>query len=371
MSAPGAGRAHGAPRAQAARRAAHGLLVLAAGALVCACADEEALTEPPPTLDGLVLDTLFEVGDQVGAIGPTFGGIWDVEAAPDGRFAVLDLEAPAVHVFDAAGALLGSITATGLDEGALDRPSGLSWARNGELLVWDPGSSWISRFRVGSDGVTFADRSRAFAFGETGFCASGDHTYLSYWQDDDNIVHEIGAEGPVRSFGPAPHVVGVDSLGPELQEIAIEELTPSALLCTPIGVLDVSFMQSGIRLHDWEGAQRWGRELDDFTPVVAYTPDGMGLGRMFDAVQGSHLLRSVVPWGQSLALVQHELRTQEIPDEGEIEVFESRLIRLDDGAEVGRSRSLPLVLSAQGNHLYLVQRDPSPQVIVVEATSGM
>jgi hypothetical protein len=339
---------------------------LVTAVMVVACGGD-APAEPPATLDGLALDTLFEVGGGSGGV--SFGGIWDVEAAPDGRFAVLDLEAPAVHVYDAAGALIGSVEEVGLEEGSLDRPSGLAWAGAGELLVWDPGSSWITRFSVTDAAVDFAERWRAFAFGETGFCSSGGRTYLSYWQDGD-VVHEIGAEGPVRSFGPAPSVVGVDSLGPELQEIAIEELTPSALLCTDAGVLDVSFMQSQIRFHDRDGAPLWTHELADFTPVVVYTPDGMGLGRSFDAVQGSHLLRSVVPWGGSLALVQHELRTREIPDEGEIEVFESRLIRLDDGVETARTRSLPLVLAAQGTRLYLVVRDPLPKVIVVEASAS-
>jgi hypothetical protein len=338
--------------------------LVSAGIVACG---GEAPAEPPATLDGLALDTLFEVGGGSGGV--SFGGIWDVEAAPDGRFAVLDLEAPAVHVYDDAGGLIGSVTEVGLDEGSLDRPSGLAWAGVGDLLVWDPGSSWITRFTVGDASVEFAERWRAFAFGETGFCSSGGRTYLSYWQDGD-VVHEIGAEGPVRSFGPAPAVVGVDSLGPELQEIAIEELTPSALLCTDAGVLDVSFMQSQIRFHDRDGALQWAHELDGFTPVVVYTPDGMGLGRRFDATQGSHLLRSVVPWGGSLALVQHELRTQEIPDEGEIEVFESRLVRLDDGVETARTRSLPLVLSAEGTRLYLVVRDPTPRVIVVEASAS-
>ena len=340
-------------------------VVLSAAGILAACG-EDAPVEPPATLEGLVLDTLFEVGAGTGGV--TFGGIWDVEAAPDGRFAVLDLEAPAVHVFDAAGALLGSVDESGLDEGSLDRPSGLAWSGR-DLLVWDPGSSWITRFTLGASGVEFADRSRAFAFGETGFCSFGGRTYLSYWQDGE-VVHEIGTEGPVRSFGPAPKVVGVDSLGAELQEIAIEELTPSALLCTDAGVLDVSFMQSGIRLHDQDGTPLWSRELEDYTPIVAYTPDGMGLGRRFDASRGSHLLRSVVPWGASFALVQHELRTQEIPDEGEVEVFESRLIRLEDGAETARTRSLPLILSAQGTRLYLATPGPSPTVLVVEASTG-
>lgn len=328
----------------------------------------DALVAPPATLQGVTLDTVFTIGTEAGEPWQTFGGIWDVEAAPDGHFAVLDLEAPAVHVYDEGGAHVGTIDAVGLDEGALDRPNGLAWAGANDLLVWDPGSSWISRFAVGSSSVAFVDRSRAFAFGETGFCASGDRTYLSYWQDG-NVVHEIGAEGIARSFGAAPTVAGVETLGPELQEIAIEELTPSGLLCTTSGVLDVSFMQSTLRLHDADGVEVWAREFSDFTPIVTYTPDGMGLGRAFDENEGSHLLRSVVAWGDDLALVQHELRTREVPEEGEIEVFESRLIRLSDGVEVDRTRDLPLILAAQGTRLYTVQKSPIPRVIVVEVVT--
>jgi hypothetical protein len=329
-----------------------------------ACGDG-APSEPPATLEGLAFSTLFEIGAAEGEAWEAFGGIWDVEVAPDYRLAVLDLEAPAVHVFDASGAHIGSVEATGLDEGALDRPSGIAWSGAGQLLVWDPGSSWIQRFTVSGTGVEFATRFRAFAFGETGFCSNGTRTYLSYWQDGQ-IVHEIGAEGPVRSFAAAPDIPGVETLGPELQEIAVEELTPSALLCTSSGVLDVSFFGSQIRLHGWDGEPRWERDLDDFNPLVAYTPDGMGLGRRFDQTEGAHLLRSVVPWGAGAALVQHELRTQEFPEAGEREVIESRLIRLEDGTEISRSRDLPLILGAYGTRLYSVRTSPHPQVVALE-----
>ena len=343
-------------------------LATAGVAALYGCGAEGGPSEPPPTLQALALDTLFVVGAAEGEAWEVFGGIWDVEAAPDGHFAVLDLEAPAVHVFDADGAHVGSVTETGLDAGALDRPSGITWSAAGELLVWDPGSSWISRFSVRDSGVEFADRFRAFAFGETGFCSAARRTYMSYFQEGQ-VVHETGPEGPVRSFAPAPPVVGLETLGMELQEIAVEELTPSGLLCTSRGVLDVSFVESSIRLHDWDGTLLWGRELADFHPIVVYTPDGMGLGRRFDANEGSHLLRSIVPWGESMALVQHDLRTQEVPEEGEVEVVESRLIRLEDGAEVDRTRELPLILAAQGNRLYEVRKSPFPQVIVIEASA--
>jgi hypothetical protein len=328
-----------------------------------ACA--EAAPEPPSTLDSLALDTVFEVGAASGEPWEVFEGVWDIEVDADGRLAILDLGGPVIHVFDAQGGHVGSIDATGLEAGQLDGPAGITWSEPGELLVWDPGSSWVSRFAARDSAVEFVERWRAFAFGETGFCAERDRTYLSYWQEG-NVVHEIGGEGVERSFGQAPAVAGAEALGPDLEEIAVEELTPSALLCTPAGILDVSFTQSSARLHDYDGTVLWSRELTDIRPLVVYSDDGVGLGRTFDEGAGSHLLRSVAQWGPSMVLVQHELRMREIPEEGEVEVLESRLLSLADGSEVDRSGAFPLALAAQGRRLYLVRQAPFPRVSVVE-----
>ena len=67
-----------------------------------------------------------------------------------------------------------------------------------------------------------------------------------------------------------------------------------------------------------------------------------------------------------MVLVQHELRTREMPEMGEVDVFESRLLSLTDGSEVGRSRAFPLALAAQGRRLYLVSNAPFPTVTAVE-----
>ncbi len=318
----------------------------------------------PATLDGIALDTLFRIGAEQGESWEAFGGIWDVQVSPSGYVAVLDIESGQVHVYDEGGAHVGSVTETGLEPGALDTPSGLAWRGPRDLLVWDPGSSWVSRFSAGPAGVEFVDRWRAFAFGETGFCADGDRTYLSYWQDG-LVVHELGPDGPVASFGAAPEIPGMSALGPELQEIGIEELSPSGLLCTRDGVLDVAFFASPIRFSDASGNLRWEREFEDFNALAVYTPDGMGLGRQFDAAEGTHLLQSVVAWGDEYALVQHELRTREFLEEGEIPVVESRLIRLADGVEVDRTRDLPTILAGSGGRLYAVESEPYPRITVV------
>ena len=346
------------------RPATLGLVVLMAAGVfgLGACADKDSGL--PTALDRVMFDTLFVIGAASGEPWEVFEGLWDIEADTDGRLAVLDLGGPAIHVFDAQGEHIGSIAEIGLKAGQLDGPLSIAWSEPGELLVWDPGSSWVSQFSVGGSSVQFVDRWRAFAFGETGFCASGDRTYLSYWQKGA-VVHEISKAGITRSFAPAPLVAGAETLGPDLLKIALEELTPSALLCTAEGVIDVGFVQAVARLHDPNGTPLWSNRFSDLRPIRAYSDDGIGLGRAFDP-EGSHLLRSVVPWGREKILVQHELRTTEFPEDTGFERFESRLLDLADGSERGRSKSFPLALTAQGRQLYLVQNDPFPTVTVVK-----
>lgn len=349
------------------RTGAVALGTFVAGAVIVSAGCADAAPDLPTTLEGIAFDTVFEIGRASGASFESFQGIWDVELDRDGRLALLDLGGPSVHVYDAQGAHLASLDDAGLDEGQIDGPTGIAWSDAGQLTVWDPGASWISTFRVGGRDIDFIERRRAFAFGETGFCSAGGRAFVSYYGfQDGNVVHEIGPEGPSHSFGAAPDVAGAGDLGPDLQEIAIEELTPSALHCSSIGVLDVGFVQSIARLHDYDGVELWRRTFDDFRPIVVYSDDGIGLGRAFDEGEGSHLLRSVVPWGTGYVLVQHELRMREIPEEGEPEVIETRLLRLSDGVEVARTRTLPLVLAAEGRRLALLRPGIVAGIAVVE-----
>jgi hypothetical protein len=68
--------------------------------------------------------------------------------------------------------------------------------------------------------------------------------------------------------------------------------------------------------------------------------------------------------------VQHEFRTRSSRRSATSKVIESRLIRLVEGAEVGRSHDLPLILAAYGNPLYSVRSAPYPRVVALEASLG-
>jgi hypothetical protein len=153
----------------------------------------------------------------------------------------------------------------------------------------------------------------------------------------------------------------------DLRDLALEELTPSRLLCTSGHILEVSYFQPRIQLHDPDGQRLWSRDLADFFPALAYSPDEMGVGLMYREGSGSHLSRSVVPWGVDRVLLQYEIRAPGArPGGADYGALESRLIDLGTGEEEDRTRDLPLFFAAQGSRAYQVRQNPFPQVVVLE-----
>ena len=325
----------------------------------------------PGSLAGLRFDTLAVIGNPDGAAWEAFGGIWDVAMASDGSFAVLDAQAPAVHLFDAQGGPAGSILGRGFVLGELSRPSGIGWSAGGDLFVWDPANRRISRFAMSPSGPAYGDMRGAEAFGETGFCVLGDRLYLSFLEGSE-IVHEVAPAGGLgNSFSDAPAVIGIDAIPDAARGMAIEDLTLSRILCVDGQILEVSDFQPRLRLHDADGSTRWTTELADFVPVLPHSPDGMGVGFQYAEGTGSHMARSAVAWGNGAALVQYELRQPgSRPAGADFHALESRLIDLATGRELDRSRELPLLLGGQGNRFLEVRQTPVPQVLLLERQSG-
>jgi len=318
-------------------------------------------------IEGLTFDTVAAIGNPQGQPWEAFGGVWDVAVASDGRFAVIDFQAPAVHVFGSDATHLGSVAARGSGPGDLLGPSGIGWDASGHLVVWDPSNGRISRYAIGAGGPQFVDQRRAFAFGETGFCTLGDRVYLSFLQDD-HVVHEIRPDaGIAHSFASVPDVTGIDAISGGAREMALEDLSPSRLLCAAGRVIEVGFFQPRIQAFSPDGDLLWSRELDNFIPVLPVSPDDMGVGFEYDEANGSHMARSVIPWGENHALIQYEIRRPGPRPEGaDFHALESRLIRTDSGEELGRTRELPLILAAGGDRLFAVRQFPAPQVLILE-----
>jgi len=316
-------------------------------------------------LQGVHLQALATIGAPSGLPGERFGGIWDVAMAEDGRVAVLDFSEHAVHLYDRNGALLTSLTARGRGEGELGQPTGLSWGAGDDLYIWDPGNARIAQFNASGASLTPVASRRAAAFGDTGFCTLGGRSFLSTYSEA-RVLHEVGTDGAiVRSFSPPPEIPGLEGVSGVARELALEELTPARLLCDPSGgqVLEMSFFQGRVQLHSAAGELLWSRALADFHPVELVNPEEMGLAYRFSEGTGSHLARSVIPWGEGRILLQYEIRSGEA---GVLTALESRLLDLSTGEELDRTRDLPLFLAASGNRLVSVGTLPFPQITIYE-----
>ncbi len=310
--------------------------------------------------------------EPIATISDPLGGIWDASVAPGGSFAVLDVQGPVIHVFGADAAPIGTIDARGSGPGQIARPSGISWADSGHLAVWDPSNDRISRFAAGAAGISFVDQRGASAFGETGFCAMGERAWISFLQDGQ-VVHEVGSGGGItRSSSPAPEVVGIDAISGGARDMALEDLSPSRLLCHEGVIVEVGYFQPRVRALDPDGAVLWSVEPADFTPVLPVSPDDMGVGFEYAEGTGSHLARSIVPWGSDRVLVQYEIRLPGPRPAGrDFHALESRLFDLATGAEIDRTRDLPLFLGASGDRFLQVRQNPTPEVVVMERHLGM
>lgn len=87
------------------------------------------------------------VGVQDGAPEQQFARINGAFRYADGALVVLDRGAREVKVFDAAGNFLNGIGAEGEGPGEFMDPARLVRASEGTLLVWDPATNRVSRFR--------------------------------------------------------------------------------------------------------------------------------------------------------------------------------------------------------------------------------
>lgn len=83
------------------------------------------------------LDLLFEVGEEIGDSSNTFWSIASADIDDQGRVFVLDDVEACVKVFDSTGAYIQNLTRRGSGPGELIRPSYLSIAPDGRIVISD------------------------------------------------------------------------------------------------------------------------------------------------------------------------------------------------------------------------------------------
>jgi hypothetical protein len=82
------------------------------------------------------------------------GAIDDIAIAANGTFYVLDRSVPAVRVYDAAGKFVKNVGGRGSGPGEYRAAAAVAIAKNGNLVLWDPGNARVNVYTPAGDVVT-------------------------------------------------------------------------------------------------------------------------------------------------------------------------------------------------------------------------
>ncbi len=119
------------------------LAVLSCGGSEPSAADSESV---PIVNETVMLQTVVEIGVELGDSNFVFGVIQDVDFTPGGNIAVLDMQKKKVKLFSPAGNFLGEFGGAGEAPGEFLNPRGLACLSDGRLAVTDPFSREVEVF---------------------------------------------------------------------------------------------------------------------------------------------------------------------------------------------------------------------------------
>ena len=192
-------------------------------------------------------------------------------------------------------------------------------------------------------------------------CAFGPRLFaLRFDAVSGTILHSVSLDGEERSSFGSP----LFDAGPRVNNIA----TQGHLLCltAPQLVIVAPSLKPEVRAYDAPGTLRWARTISGVIPPVVKEVAGGGV--LFGHPPGlrqSHSIASLVQIGSEHILVQFGLTNREHPgDNGDFVGIDSRILRVSDGAEVGRQIDLPFVLASDVSRLLILGPDPEPWIEV-------
>lgn len=126
-------------------KAAVTLTILAAGALAAQRPDTVVRMASKPLHAGVAtLKPEVTIGVADGDAHYMLGAIGDIAVGPSGNIYIWDRSVPAIRMYDAAGKYVKTIGAKGSGPGEYRAGAALAFARNGNLLMWDPGNARIN-----------------------------------------------------------------------------------------------------------------------------------------------------------------------------------------------------------------------------------
>lgn len=291
-----------------------------------------------------------------------FAGIRDgVLMSPD-LAVVTDLGKRRVVAVDLKEGRAALVMGNGAGPGELVEPTFLFQHPNGVAEVWDNGLKRSTALHHQAGNVVVSDTVMPFDGQPSAGCSFGSSlAILAYDRRTERLFQSRHRDSGEWGL---PLLPGTNALN-------AAHATDGRLLCEhkTRRLLFVPLALGIIVAYDSTGTVLWQRRIPDFLPTGI---DDMG-GVIRYRYAPSPANRATVPitflrLTDSLALLQLGNQTRSIVN-GRVALdaeagIESRLVRLVDGAEVGRQDDVPRVLAALGSHLLLTGQEPEPWIEV-------
>jgi hypothetical protein len=234
-----------------------------------------------------------------------------------------------------------------------------------QLAVVDPGNARLSIYRLAADALSYETQVAGpwSSLGSGRNLCSIDGRWFIHNLRDGLLIHEVSDDGSVvRSFGAAVPTTRAEFGG--FAEIAAPQRNAGSILCLPDRSLIVSLaaFDSHVRAYSPDGTLQWDAALPEVRPVRILAVD-RALRSEYDAEQGSHIGRSVVRWSPESVLVQYSWSLRPGgPEDRDYHRLDSIELATTDGAIVGRTTALPLVVDTRGDIVYSFENLPFPRV---------
>lgn len=218
----------------------------------------------------------------------------------------------------------------------------------GTALVLDAARTLLRRFRLHGDTVAAMAPVRLQGMPQD-FCLDG-REYVVMGLANGTLLHRVSATGAERHFG--------EPYGPAGSTFQ-RSLSSGRVQCMPprgeTRYVVAPALLPEVRGYRRDGKLRWSRPLADYREIQ-HRQTSPGSYTLSMPPAGHHMLVSLVPLSDELVAVQIGLKTTATPKPGQYAALETRVLRLDDGQEVGRQHDLPTLIAVR-NGRALVARD--------------
>jgi 6-bladed beta-propeller protein len=305
---------------------------------------------PPPTV---------RIGTLSDEDGHAFGLVRDAKLLFDDRVVVLDGRRQELSVFSREGRVLQLLGGPGRGPGEYLVP---------ERLAMDEEHLWVSDPANGRINVYGVDRSRVELVGSFSpdviamdICSIGG-SLVVLGLFEGRILHVFKNSGEhIRSFGIPPPIPKVDE---RFRSLMTGSLTDGRLACVDDRIVVVHRNLPALTAFSIDGEVIWESEVADYRQMkIRQTEKGRISYDVEDETGTHHTAFFLMPVGTSRVVLQLGIIGRGARAD-EYQALDTRLISLEDGSEVGRTRAWPL-LATIGNRLVVTyENQPFPQIAI-------